>query len=335
MTLPYSPLFSPLRPLRLGGRGSKLSLAMAEIARAAFIRAYPELAAPGAIEYIVIKTSGDATQVHGDVPLANFGSKELWTKEVEAALASGRIDIGLHCVKDVPSEIDPAFTLAAMLERGDARDTWISNDGLTLETAPSGYVIGTSSPRRQGIILSRRPDFKVMPIRGNIDMRLEKLRACQTRAIILAQTGLDRLRLDLPTAAVLEPEAMLPACGQGALCLETLSGNVELRAFLALINHAPTEAAIIAERAVLQSLGGDCHTPIGAYATYEGDQLHVRALVVRPDGTDLTQAEVRGPAADAATLGHRLGDQLRAMAPAGLFPATVPANGQDASRHTA
>ena len=316
-------VYSPAQPLRIGGRGSKLSLAMAEIAAAAIAAAYPDLAAPGAFEYVVIKTSGDATQAHGDVPLAAFGSKELWTKEVEAALRGGRIDIGLHCVKDVPSEIDPTFTLAAVLERGDARDTWIAADGGTIDRAPAGQVIGTSSPRRQGIILARRPDLKVIPLRGNIDLRLDKLRARQADTIILAQTGLDRIKLDLPEATVLSVNEMLPACGQGALCFETLSENAALRAFLAAVDHAASSAAIAAERALLQALGGDCHTPIGAYAAPDGPDpnvLTLRGLVVRPDGTGLTEGQVSGPASDPARLGRELGAELRARAPHDIFP---------------
>ncbi len=307
--------------MRLGGRGSKMALAQAEIAAAAITAAYPMLGAAGAIEYVVIKTSGDATQVHGDIPLAAFGSKELWTKEVETALLSGRIDIGVHCVKDVQSDLDVRFTLPVVLPRDDPRDAWICTAGHTLETLPAGSVVGTSSPRRQGIILSKRPDLKVVPLRGNADTRLEKLRQGQVSATLLAHAGLERIGRTETITVSLSTDEMLPACGQGALCFETLSADVALAKFLEPVNHAQSHAAITAERALLQNLGGDCHTPIAAYAKPDGDMLTLRGLLVRPDGTGLTEAAQTGPITDPVALGHKLGEALRQKAPDDIFSA--------------
>lgn len=319
--------YSPERPLRLGGRGSKMALAQAELAAAAITAVYPQLGAAGAIEYVVIKTSGDATQIHGDIPLAAFGSKELWTKEVETALLNGRIDIGVHCVKDVQSDLAAQFALPVVLPRDDPRDAWICGSGHTLATLPAGSVVGTSSPRRQGIILSQRPDLKIVPFRGNADTRLEKLRQGQVNATLLAHAGLVRIGRTETITADLSVDEMLPACGQGALCFETLSADTALTVFLAPVNHTLSHASIMAERALLQNLGGDCHTPIAAYADIDGETLTLRGLVVRPDGTGLTSATESGPMTDPVAIGNRLGDTLRQNAPLDIFPTH--------SRHTA
>lgn len=313
-------IYSPDRPLRIGGRGSKLSLKMAEIAVAALKDVHPELGLPGAVKYIVITTSGDMTQQKGDIPLAAFGSKELWTKEIEMALEGDRIDIGLHCVKDVPSFVSPAFAFPTVLKREDPRDCWISRTGQPLSAMPQGATIGTASVRRQGILLAQRSDLNIKPIRGNVDTRLEKLRAGYADAIILARAGLSRLGMNLPEFNTdLSVEDMLPACGQGALCFETLSANTQLMEFLAPVNHAQSEQEILAERALLQTLDGTCSTPISAYAQSDGTTLTLRGLVVRPDGTGMTTGSRTGAVADAEKLGRELGDELKRNSPADIF----------------
>lgn len=315
MNLPYS----PSRPLLLGGRGSKMALAQANIAANALIQAYPALAAPGAIKYTVITTSGDRSQQKGDIPLAAFGSKELWTKEVEIALEEGRIDVGVHNVKDVPSFLPEGFELCAVLEREDPRDSWISFHGHKLMDLPAGSVVGTSSLRRQGIILSKRPDLQVQPLRGNADTRIEKLRAGQVHATLLGHCGLGRIKMKEVILEDLEPEVMLPSCGAGALCFEICSKNTELAEFLAPVNHIASWQAIAAERSLLQTIDGNCHTPVGAYATIDGDSLYLRGLVVRPDGTGLVTGERRGAVTDGVQLGLSLGHELRAKGPAEIF----------------
>lgn len=331
MNLPYS----PERPLLLGGRGSKMALAQANIAANAIIAAYPQLAAPGAIKYTVITTSGDRTQQKGDIPLAAFGSKELWTKEVEIALAEGRIDVGVHCVKDVHSFLPEGFTLSTVLKRDDPRDAWLCFNGFTLADLPAGSVVGTSSLRRQGIILSKRPDLVVQPLRGNADTRIEKLRAGQVRATLLSRSGLDRIHMADVVREDISVDDMLPACGQGALCFEVESSRPELVEFLTPVNHQESWQAIIAERAMLQTIDGNCHTPVGSYAMIEGDQIYLRGLVVRPDGTGMVQAERRGLATDAVRIGTDLGQELRKRGPQDIFDAlenTPPHNPARAER---
>lgn len=328
MNLPYS----PERPLLLGGRGSKMALAQANIAANAIIAAYPALAAPGAIKYTVITTSGDRSQQKGDIPLAAFGSKELWTKEVEIALEEGRIDVGVHNVKDVPSFLPEGFTLSAVLEREDPRDSWICFKGHTLENLPAGSVVGTSSLRRQGIILSKRPDLIVQPLRGNADTRLEKIRAGQVHATLLGHCGLHRIKMPEAILADFSPEEMLPSCGAGALCFEIRDDNSELAEFLKPVNHTPSWQAISAERALLQTIDGNCHTPVGAYAVIEGDEVYLRGLVVRPDGTALTEGSRRGPVADAVALGVDLGNELRTRGPQDIFGHLADTNSHHPSR---
>ncbi len=329
MNCPYS----PERPLILGGRGSKMALAQANIAANAIISVYPELAAPGAIKYTVITTSGDRTQQKGDIPLAAFGSKELWTKEVEIALAEGRIHVGVHCVKDVHSFLPPEFTLSTVLERADPRDAWLCFDGFTLADLPAGSIVGTSSLRRQGIIMSKRPDLVVQPLRGNADTRIEKLRAGQVRATLLSRSGLDRIHMADVVREDLSVDEMLPACGQGALCFEILKSDGELAAFLVPVNHTASWQAIEAERALLQTIDGNCHTPVGSYATVTGDTIWLRGLVVRPDGTGLVTGERRGSAADAVALGTDLGEELRQKGPQDIFGDADSHHPAHAERH--
>ena len=296
-----------------------MALVQADMTAAALRAVYPELAQPGLIKYVVITTSGDMTQQKGDIPLAAFGSKELWTKEVEVALQTGRIDIGVHCVKDVPSFVDPSFAFPAVLKRDDPRDAWLCLEGFTLENLPAGSVVGTSSARRQGIILSKRPDLKVVPIRGNADTRIEKLRAGVVRATLLSRCGLERIDMTSAICADLSVDEMLPACGQGAICLETLAASTDLNEMLRRVNHLQSEQEILAERALLQTLDGTCTTPISAYARSDGAMLTLRGLVVRPDGTGLTTATRTGAVADAEKIGNDLAQELKQNGPADIF----------------
>jgi hydroxymethylbilane synthase len=277
----------------------------------ALAAARPALAAPGALEVVVIRTTGDRVV---DRPLAEIGGKGLFCKELETALLERRIDLAVHSIKDLPTWLPRGLVLAAALERADPRDALIARGGPTLEQLAPGAVVGTTSPRRRAQLLARRPDLAVVDFRGNVQTRLEKLDQGQADATLLAMAGLRRLGIAGIDLAPLEPEVMLPAVGQGAIGIECRAGDQALLELLAAIDHRPTSIAVAAERACLDALDGSCHTPIGSHATLDGERLHLRALLARPDGGQLWRAERQGAIADAARLGRDAGLELRADA---------------------
>ncbi len=295
--------------IRLGTRGSPLALIQTHEVRDRLIAAHPHLASPGAIEVVVIQTSGDRVQ---DRTLADIGGKGLFTKEIEEWLFDGRIDMAVHSMKDVPTWIPDGLSIACMLPRADPRDTLIGGDAGGLDALPKGAVVGTASIRRQSQILHRRPDLRVVPFRGNVQTRLRKLSEKQADATLLAQAGLDRLGLAM--GAVLAPEDLLPAVAQGAIGVEIRASDDYARELLARLDDRPTTIAVDAERAVLAALDGSCRTPIASLALLTGGQVHLRALVATPDGTMLWQAERRVAASDAVRAGRDAGEELRRSA---------------------
>ena len=304
-------------PLRIGTRGSPLALAQAHETRARLAAAHPELAGADAIEILVIKTTGDRIQ---DRTLAEAGGKGLFTKEIEEALAEGAIDLAVHSMKDVPTWLPEGLEISCLLPRVDARDAWFSASGAGLDQLPAGAVVGTASLRRQAQVLARRPDIKVIPLRGNVGTRLAKLAAGEVAATLLALAGLTRLGLTEGITAILEPEVMLPAVAQGAIGIECRSADDATLALLAPLNCAATAARVVAERALLAVLDGSCRTPIAAHARLDGDGgLGLDALVLRPDGSESFSASRSGRAADAAALGRALGLELKARLPADVF----------------
>jgi len=271
------------------------------------------------IEILGMTTRGDQIL---DKTLSKVGGKGLFVKELEVAMADGRAHLAVHSLKDVPMELPEGFELAAILEREDPRDAFVSNDFDTLAALPPGSIVGTSSLRRQALIASRYPQLVIKPLRGNLDTRLSKLDRGDYAAIILAAAGLKRLGLTRRIRAYLEPEDSLPAAGQGAMAIEILSGNAagfDVRAMLAPLNHIHTAQAVQAERKVSQVFGGSCQIPLAAHATVDGDTLHLRAMVATPDGRRSAYAEASGPAALPEAVGEQAAQKLAAQDAEGIL----------------
>jgi hydroxymethylbilane synthase len=285
--------------LRIGSRGSQLALWQANHV-AALLRQQGH-----SVEIEVIKTTGDKIT---DVALAKVGTKGMFTKEIEEALADQRVDLAVHSLKDVPTELAPEFTLAAIMKREDPRDAFISVKCSALDDLPHGAKVGTSSLRRQCQLKAMRPDLEIFPLRGNVDTRLRKLESGEYDAIILAAAGVHRLGLDQHMRSRIEPDVMCPAVGQGALAIETRSDDRSTRSLLGFLDDAETRRAIECERALLGALGGGCQVPIGAYAEKREGQLHLRAMVGRPDGSEILREHASGD--DAEKLGRETAQSL-------------------------
>ena len=302
-------------PVRIGTRGSPLALAQAREVRARLIAARPD-PDEDTVTITVIKTTGDRVL---DRPLADIGGKGLFTKEIEDALLESSVDIAVHSMKDVPTWLPDGLTIACLLPREDPRDALIARDGLTFADLPAGAVIGTASLRRQAQVLARRPDLKVVSLRGNVGTRLDKLAQGQVDATMLALAGLRRLGKADVVTAILDPSEMLPAVAQGAIGLECRADDEATRELLALINHAETETRVSAERALLARLDGSCHTPIAGLAELAGDTLTLRGLIAKTDGSAIVDDVVSGPASEAAALGAELGEILLGCAGPGFL----------------
>ncbi|MBI1966215.1 MAG: hydroxymethylbilane synthase [Betaproteobacteria bacterium] len=266
------------------------------------------------ISILGVTTEGDRRL---DASLAKIGGKGLFIKELEDALAAGRADIAVHSVKDVPMLLPPGFTLAAITEREDPRDAFISNRHAALAAMPAGARVGTSSLRRECQLRARYPSLEVAPLRGNVTTRLAKLDDGQYDAIIVAAAGLKRLGLAHRITRLLEPEESLPAPGQGALGLECRAGRGDLIELLAPLNHAATAACIMAERALSRALTGSCNVPLAAYAEMDNNIIELRSCVGLPDGTRLIAGERRGTEAEA--LGTALAQELKARGAAEIL----------------
>jgi len=306
------------RPLlRIGTRGSALALAQAAELRARLAQAHAELAAPGAIETVAIRTTGDRL---GDRALAALGGKGLFTKELEEALLAGSIDCAVHSAKDLPSLLPEGLALVCHLPREDPRDAFFSPKAENLAALPPGAVVGTSSPRRRAQVLHARPDLRIVPLRGNVDTRLTKLAAGVVDATLLAVAGVKRLGLADRITRIMPSEEILPAVAQGAIGIESRIDDARVRRYLDAIDDRPTAACVTAERALMAALEGSCRTPMAALAELGvGGVLELRALIIRPDGSECLMAARRGPAAEAASLGADAGAELRRRASPGFF----------------
>jgi hydroxymethylbilane synthase len=302
--------------LRIGTRGSRLALAQTELVRLALASAHRELGAPGVLEIVTIRTTGDRVT---DRPLAELGGKGLFCKEIEAALLARRIDLAVHSMKDLPTWLPDGLTIGAVLERADPRDVLIARPPAPIAELPKAAVIGTSSVRRKAQLLARRSDLRVVDFRGNVDSRLRKLAAGEVDATLLALAGLRRLGIDDAGMVVLTPAEMLPAVGQGAIGIECRADDAASLALLAAIDHPASAACVRAERALLAALDGSCHTPIAGHAEIAAGRLHLRALVARPDGSACLRAERAGLSRDAERLGEDAGAELRARAGPAFF----------------
>jgi len=302
--------------LNIGTRGSPLALAQAHEIRDRLIAAFPELANAGAIEIVVIKTTGDKVL---DRPLAEIGGKGLFTKEIDDAMLDGRIDLAVHSMKDVPTWLPDGIVLPCMLPREDPRDAFLSNKAGSLAELPAGSVVGTASLRRQAQILNRRPDLTVVTFRGNVQTRLRKLDDCEVDATLLAMAGLRRLGMAEVAQGAIETDDLLPAVAQGAIGITCRADDARAHDFLAALNDEETFTRVTAERALLEVLDGSCRTPIAALARIDGERLHLRGLVARPDGSEVLETEREGPAAEADRLGREVGEELRQRAGEGFF----------------
>lgn len=302
--------------LRIGTRGSPLALAQAHETRDRLAAAWPDLAEPGAVEIVVIKTTGDNIL---DRTLSQAGGKGLFTKELEEALLAGAVDLAVHSMKDVPTWFPPGLQLTALLPREDVRDAWFCRQGCGLAELPAGSVVGTASLRRQAQVLMRRPDLTVLPLRGNVQTRLSKLAAGAVDATLLAMAGLNRLGLAEKATMALEPEEMLPAVAQGAIGIETRAADDRTNRYIAALNCADTWTRVTAERGVLAALDGSCRTPIAALARLTPEGIDLRALVIRPDGGEWYATSRLGPVGDALALGADAGEELKAKLPPGFF----------------
>ncbi len=296
--------------LRLGTRASPLARVQAEGVRVALAARHPGLT----VELVFVRTTGD--RVTG--PLAAAGGKGLFVKEIEEALLDGRIDAGVHSMKDVPARLAAGLVIGAVPERADARDVLIGGDG-GLAGLPAGARIGTASPRRRAQLLAHRPDLVVVLLRGNVDTRLRKWRAGEVDALLLAAAGLARLGISEPAAQPLPVDEFLPAVGQGALALECRADDGATRALLAAVDQPAAATAVAAERAFLAAVGGDCNSAIAAHATLADGRLTLRALVTDPDGRRRLEERDTAPAADAEALGRTVATRLLAAGAAALM----------------
>ncbi len=287
--------------LRIGSRGSQLALWQANYI-ADLLRDQGHI-----VDIDVIKTTGDKIT---DVALAKVGTKGMFTKEIEEAMLDRRVDLAVHSLKDLPTELAPEFVIAAVPEREDPRDAFVSARYSRIEELPAMARVGTSSLRRQAQLHAVRGDLQIIPLRGNVDTRLRKLRSGEFDAIILASAGVSRLGLIDSVRMRLDPEQMCPAAGQGALGIEARSVDSATISALKCLDHAPTRAAVECERAALNALGGGCQVPIGAYARHENGKLFLKAVVASPDGEEIIREQRSG--SDPQKLGREVGEALLA-----------------------
>lgn len=305
--------YTPTNTLKIGTRGSPLALAQAVETRDLLMAAHdmPE----EAFEIKVIQTTGDAVQ---DRPLSEIGGKGLFTKEIQAELLSGGIDIAVHSMKDVANVLPDGLVLSTVLKREDVRDAFISLKYKSIEELPLGATVGSSSLRRRAQLASQRPDIKLVEFRGNVQTRLRKLEEGVAEATFLACAGLQRLgRWEIANPVPIEQ--MLPAVAQGAIAIEQRIDDDAISAILAPINHAESKLRVTAERAFLRVLDGSCRTPIGGLALLDGDKLEFRGEVLRPDGSRLFNGVWHGDASDPEALGIEAGEALKAKGGEGFF----------------
>lgn len=289
--------------------------------RAELLRHHPGLS----VEVVEIRTSGDWVPAQGETRLSeDKGGKALFAREIEDAMLADRVDCGVHSMKDMASFLPDGLILEHTLPREDPRDAFLSNGPRTLHDLPPGAVVGTSSLRRQAMVLALRPDLKVVPIRGNVPTRIEKLRAGQVDATLLAMAGLKRLNLTHEISSVIEITDMLPAACQGIVGIEMRANDAYVRELFDPLHCKVSGLQGAAERAALQTLSGSCHTPIGAYATIDGQRMTLDVSVMSPDGREDYREQVSGLVhtdADAAELGVRAGSALKDRVPPALLAA--------------
>ena len=291
------------RPLILGTRGSDLALTQSGHVRDLLVERHADIGLQ--VELEIVETTGDVSRAS----LARIGGQGVFTREIEKALIEERVDLAVHSLKDLPTQMDEALALVASPPRQDVRDTLIMNSGTCLDDLAEGATVGTGSLRRQGQVLALRPDLRFEDIRGNVDTRLGRARSGEVDAVILAAAGLHRLGLKGEIAGYLDTEQVLPAPGQGALGLQMRTDD-ERRDLVAALNDEATWLAVTAERSFLSTLGAGCHAPIAAWGRRVSDELRLDAMVARPDGTDLHRSGKVTTLDRAVELGRELAEEL-------------------------
>ena len=294
------------RNIVIGSRGSQLALWQANWVKSELERLHDNVD----IDIRIIATSGDIIQ---DVPLAKIGGKGLFVKEIEEALLANEIDLAVHSMKDVPMELPTELGISVITKRENPLDALISKNGDKLADLPQGATIGTSSLRRSSQLLKYRDDFKIHPLRGNVDTRLRKVEEGKYDAILLASAGLNRLGWANRITEEISPDILLPAMGQGALGIETRLDDTKIYDFISTLNHEQTHYAVSAERSMVGRLDGGCQVPIGAYARVEKGLIKLKGLVASLDGEIIYKLENVGPVDDAINIGQELGAQLLKM----------------------
>ena len=285
--------------LRIGSRGSQLALWQANHISALLRERGHQ------VEIEIIKTTGDKIT---DVALAKVGTKGMFTKEIEEALAAGRVDLAVHSLKDLPTEVPPDFEIAAITQRENPRDVLVSKKHASIKELPQRARVGTSSLRRQAQLKALRPDLEIYPLRGNVDTRLRKLEAGDYEAIILAAAGVNRLGLTALVKQIIPAEIMCPAAGQGALGIEIRKGDEAIRQHLSFLVDSAARQTTTAERALLNNLGGGCQVPIGAFAELRAKEIHLEGVVAHPDGSLVLRESRDGN--DPELLGNEVGESL-------------------------
>jgi hydroxymethylbilane synthase len=292
-------------PIRIGTRGSPLALKQAHEVAGRLAAAHG--LEPSSLQVCVIKTSGDRIQ---DRALSEVGGKGLFTKEIEDALLAGEIDLAVHSMKDMPTLLPPGLAITAVLPREDVRDAFISPVASTIAALPKGAHVGTASLRRQAQVKRLRPDIAVVNFRGNVETRLRKLEQGQVAATLLACAGLKRLGLEHVITARLSIEDVMPAVGQGAICIETRQDNAAVRALVAAVDDPTTAVCLAAERAFLARLDGSCRTPIAGHGELVEGRLRFRGMILLPDGSRCFQTQREGAAGDGERMGRDAAEEL-------------------------
>ncbi len=309
---------TPDAPLGIGTRGSPLALAQAHETRDRLAAAFnlPQ----DAFAIVIIKTTGDdRAMIDADRPLKEIGNKGLFTREIEADLLAGKIDIAVHSMKDMPVEQPEGLILGTYLPREDVRDAFVSPSLTSIADLAEGAVVGTSSLRRRAQLLNRRPDLNVVEFRGNVQTRLKKLGEGVADCTFLAMAGLNRLAMQDVPATAIAAEDMLPAVAQGAIGIERREDDSRVAAMLDAIHDVPTGQRLAAERAFLAALDGSCETPIAGLAELDGTTLRLRGEILRPDGSESIADELSGGIADGPEIGRTLAHSLLARAGEGFF----------------
>ncbi len=292
-----------IQKISIGTRGSQLALYQAHKVQEELSLAYPDLET----EVKIIKTKGDKIL---DVALSKIGDKGLFTKELEVELLDGGIDLAVHSLKDLPTQLPAEFQVAAVLERADFRDALVSTKGLKLADLNAGHKIATSSLRRIAGLKKLKPGVQILDIRGNVNTRLQKMADGYCDGMIMAAAGLKRLGLEHHISEILEPDTFIPAVAQGAIAIEIASKNTELAHLLQAINHVPTQNSICAERAFMRTLEGGCQVPVGAFSNLSKGKLELTGFVASLDGSTYLQESLVGKEADAEMLGELLAERL-------------------------